>query len=170
MTSSVVEAGQKDLLEWEHFNNNVLHFQNVVRSDAADNYPLFIFCFVESWANWINWLNYQYAEIMYKISSYFKDIYKSIKRRAVRYSTVYPHNNQLKGLHKNLSNADSSCFFIKQFSEPKAPNIARLLVSFRSVGTQTIVAGNHSNNLIPSQASGIKTRRADVEATLQTMW
>ena len=92
-----------------------------------------------------------------------------MRRRAVRDATIRPHNSQLKGLHKSLTNADNNRLFVGQFTEPTAAVLARPQVTFQSTSTQTSLADNDSNNLIPPQAlakspthnsrSGIKRRR-----------
>ena len=76
--------------------------------------------------------------------------------RAARSATICLHSNQLKGLHEILINANSNCFFIEQFAEPKAPTVTRPLVTFRSTVTQTTISGNQRNKLIPSQSSDTK--------------
>ena len=78
-----------------------------------------------------------------------------MKQRAVRDTTIRPRINQLKDLHKMLTNVDINCFFAEHFTGPLAAILVGSQVTFQSFsiwfGTSVCKVSN-AKEVIPRKA------------------
>ena len=137
-------------IEWKYFNDNLLSFQGNGPSEEADNYSVYQFsAFAKSWNDWVDSLKYEHPEVTYKTASHLKDAYQSMKKKAVKDSTLRQHDTKIKELRKRHTNEDMNRSFAQEFAEPTAATTAKAV--YRAIGTQTNVSGGHTESITDSR-------------------
>ena len=138
-------------IEWEYFKSNVTKFQGR-DSDEADNFSSIRWsAFAQSWNKWVDGLGTRHSEVTYKSSSYLKDAFKSMQKRALQSSTLRPHKQTLDNLRERHTNEATNRTFIGEFEQaekaaPIRPQQSAISTALR--GT----ANNDDSDSIASQS------------------
>jgi hypothetical protein len=104
-------------VEWDYFKNNISKFQGGGGNEADNFCSIQFSAMAESWNKWVDSLGTRYPEVTYKTSSYLKDAYKSMKRRAVQSATIRPHVQKLGCLKEMHTNGNTNRSFDREFPQ-----------------------------------------------------